>query len=350
VPTPGMRCPWSWLSALRCSTRLCLAPLLAATASLASPPTPEPGSLSPVVAYDDLLGVAALGPDDVVTVGSWGRLARSRDGGASWQIRSVEAPATLLDVDFADDDHGWIVGESGLVVATSDGGRTWHRQASPTTLHLFAVQALDALHAVAVGEQGTVLRTGDGGATWLDASLGEDLILNDVLFHNGTEGWAVGEFGTILHTLDGGLSWTPRESIAGAPEDVYLYAVRFRDGVGLAVGLGGTLLESRDDGRTWTALASRTRNHLFALTLTPAAAVAVGDQVVIRRITDAGASPPRQMPEASLWLRDVAFAGSTGYAVGANAQVLRSSDAGATWVDVSPVRLLRDHAAPAASP
>jgi hypothetical protein len=113
VPTPGMRCPWSWLSALRCSTRLCLAPLLAATASLASPPTPEPGSLSPVVAYDDLLGVAALGPDDVVTVGSWGRLARSRDGGASWQIRSVEAPATLLDVDFADDDHGWIVGEVG---------------------------------------------------------------------------------------------------------------------------------------------------------------------------------------------------------------------------------------------
>jgi photosystem II stability/assembly factor-like uncharacterized protein len=78
-----------------------------------------------------------------------------------------EAPVVARAIAFASTTKGWVVGDGGLVARTTDGGDTWEMQAVPYAAALNAVTAAsDGLHAWAVGDDGTLLATRDGGTSW----------------------------------------------------------------------------------------------------------------------------------------------------------------------------------------
>ncbi len=84
------------------------------------------------------------------------------------------------DIQFIDDQHGWIVGTEIAVMHTSNGGSTWYQQSVPANrgYRMFAVCFVDESHGWVVGSDGTILRTSAGGN--LDALLlsgQEDLLL-----------------------------------------------------------------------------------------------------------------------------------------------------------------------------
>lgn len=68
------------------------------------------------------------------------------------------------DIQFIDDQHGWIVGTEIAVMHTPDGGSTWYQQSVPADrgYRMMAVCFVDELHGWVVGSDGCILRTSTG--------------------------------------------------------------------------------------------------------------------------------------------------------------------------------------------
>ena len=98
------------------------------------------------------------------------------DGTWVWQ-NPLPQGNTLNDVIFLDASHGWSVGVYGTLMATSDGGVSWIGQRSGTTQDLNGVMFSDASHGWVVGNNGTILATVDGGAHWSAQSSGTTCLL-----------------------------------------------------------------------------------------------------------------------------------------------------------------------------
>ena len=44
-----------------------------------------------------------------------------------WRTIQFEDQANALDVDFIDDNHGFLVGSNRLIMESNDGGETWEK-------------------------------------------------------------------------------------------------------------------------------------------------------------------------------------------------------------------------------
>lgn len=219
-----------------------------------------------------------------------GIVARTRDGGLTWQYRTKVIPTRrathsigMNAVHFLDELNGVIAAESGTIMRTEDGGDTW--QKVPPTGPIYAshrdIDFVDERNGWIVGRMG-VLRTEDGGASWerVDENLdmaGESLDMLDVL-----NGWMVGKFGLVLHTVDGGVTWEKipalgnLEGLSG-DEKPHLRSVHFIDeDHGWAAGSWsempqfeqfhwGVIIHTRDGGETWQHQIEGLESYLTAI-------------------------------------------------------------------------------------
>ncbi|HEX7410125.1 MAG TPA: YCF48-related protein [Candidatus Binatia bacterium] len=285
--------------ALRVASRVAVVLVLTVMAVSRAGAAPHNG----VRITDNLYGARFVDADNGWTVGAFGTIFRTRDGGKTWRPQVSHTTELLFSVDFADARHGWITGRSGLILHTSDGGDTWQTQHSGTDRHLFDLKAIDQQHVWAVGDWGTVMATRDGGTTWENHSLERDVILNAQSWADPDHGWIVGEAGAIVATGDGGKTWNEQPS--GIEKS--LFGVYFSDiHQGWAVGLDGIILRTVDGGQTWKAQQGSTE-------------VGALEQVGFQ---EALGNPS---------LYDVKVSGKYGYVVGDIGAVLVSEDGGATW-------------------
>jgi photosystem II stability/assembly factor-like uncharacterized protein len=160
---------------------------------------------------------------DGVAVGDWGLLMHTQDAGRTWKIIGIpddfvlspmaediglEPSDTILyAASFPDATHGWTVGEFGTILATVDGGRSWHQQRAPVDTTLFGTSFRSPSEGWAVGMDAVIIHTVDGGVTWrrLEAPI-KERSLYDVGVA-GPHGWIAGDSGTLLKTTDGGQTW-----------------------------------------------------------------------------------------------------------------------------------------------
>ena len=295
----------------------------------------SPAAGGAVVVKDNLYGVKVLDAKEAWTVGNFGSIYHTADGGRTWEARDSGTRAPLFGVDFSDAQRGWAVGKSGLVLRTTDSGRTWKPQKSPIPpdKHLFNVTALSATSAWAVGDWGAIARTRDGGDTWEDRSLEQDTVLYDVRFADPEHGFIAGEFGTVLATTDGGTTWTKQET----GTEKTLFGVSFRTPQrGWVVGLDGLILRTRDGGATWEVQRGVARSEsleelgfldalknpgLYAVAVVGQYGVIAGDTGTLLVSSDGGETwSERPLPEKDRlrWMRAVSLVpGTHGLAVGA---------------------------------
>jgi photosystem II stability/assembly factor-like uncharacterized protein len=160
-------------------------------------------------------------------VGEFGKIYHTADGGATWreQQESLLGSSGLYDVldlptffgvHFSDAQNGLAAGLEGRIARTRDGGATWRfeefdNEGIPLTDPLFRPLQFPDTTAWAVGAAGEVLRQSVPGAPWKRAQLGMELVswLRAIEFHDANNGWIVGGYGMILHTTDGGKTWLP---------------------------------------------------------------------------------------------------------------------------------------------
>ncbi|MCW2923588.1 MAG: hypothetical protein JWM98_992 [Thermoleophilia bacterium] len=149
----------------------------------------------------------------LIVVGDTGTIARSGNGGASWQTVVSPVAQTLLDIDESPDTGRlWVTGLAGTILTSTDDGRTWTNRSS--------------------GAQG----------------------LNAVTATVGDSAWVVGTANTALKTSDGGITWTPVTIPGGG-----LWYDIDSAGPNVLVAVGGSSMQraySKDAGATWSLATS----------------------------------------------------------------------------------------------
>ncbi|HYO12573.1 MAG TPA: YCF48-related protein, partial [Thermoanaerobaculia bacterium] len=197
---------------------------------------------------------------------SSGVVLHTADGGESWMVQAHLGPGFLESITFLDARRGWICGSEGRLFRTRDGGRTWERRSLGTDdVALYAVRFLDARRGFLAGvdtvrREGVLFETSDGGETWV---LREDLpsagfFADAMTFPTASAGLLAGSK-AILATRNGGRTWeVALDPVAGIVRDLWFLDTR----TGWAVGHHGFVLRTRDGGATWERRPAFTRNRL----------------------------------------------------------------------------------------
>jgi len=250
----------------------------------------------------------------------------------------------------------WLAGANSSLYYSSNIGASFSAQTAPETgVALNAISVSNAsttgLNGWAVGNGGKIFRL-DNRNTWTAETSGTSEDLNGVVaIWNNTSpavvhGWAVGDNGTILSNMNG--AWVTESS----PVTVKLNAIsrRIRSFAGpvydlYAVGDGGTIIRRLDapvlDNPTqWEIQVSGTTANLNAISMLVFATAAgtttgyvVGDNGTILKTTNGGAEWVAQTSGTTVRLNGVyAVTATAAWAVGDNGTILRTTDGGATWV------------------
>jgi photosystem II stability/assembly factor-like uncharacterized protein len=176
----------------------------------------------------ELTSVAAAS-DNVVWAGGVDILLKTEDGGAAWkQVTNVNIKGSL-QAEAVEPLIAWVCGSGGNVAKTVDGGGTWQEQtlsmgADYVVSTVTCISALNADVAYAtviankkdnVGDFSVVFRTVDGGATWNNtfAAGHGQFDLFAVTVADVDTAWAGGLFGLILKTDDGGNTWVQQQAL-----------------------------------------------------------------------------------------------------------------------------------------
>ncbi len=348
--------------------------LLTASAPRAqwTPESPSPTRL-------DIRGIAAPTTSHVFVAteddsfDSSGALFESADGGVSWTQRSVPADgfSPFNGLFFLDAERGWAYGNEN--VRTTDGGVTW--QALPFLGSTYHMEFFTPSFGVA-STNGGLSVSRDGGSAWGDAPNG----LYDFDFADAQTGLGVSPGGlyrtadggltftlvrsgsataatflsptvavavvgdAFVRSADAGLTWTPAGPAQGRSR---LEAVS--SDIVLAWGVApffpnddATLLRSADGGQTWTSLGAVVGQGTLALTAASASSVVALDvRGDVYHSGNAGATwalaarSPGPRPSAFSEIRPAFADAQTGYVGYGAGYVLKTTDGGATWTQVS---------------
>jgi photosystem II stability/assembly factor-like uncharacterized protein len=195
---------------------------------------------------------------------------------------------------------------------------------------------------VAVGERGHIAYSNDNGKTWQQADVPTRAMLNAVFFVTPEQGWAVGHDGLVLNTTDGGKTWAIQldglkftrkrmaDSIPVLEEKIKILeadkaAVEAQlddaqaadsesDGAGDENEVAG---EEKDFSQYEDMIADKDESISTLETELEDAKAALSETVA--------------NPLMDVWFRDV----TTGFAVGAFGEFLKTEDGGVTWVSVA---------------
>jgi len=209
-----------------------------------------------------MLGAARAG-QRLVAVGERGVVILSDDGGRQWRQARVPVSVTLTAVRFTDDRHGHAVGHGGVVLSTDDGGEHWQKR-------------LDGHQAAQLVVQEARTR-GDAAALSAAERLvsdGVDKPLLDLHFFNAMHGIVVGAYNLAFETLDGGRTWQSWSARLPNPRGLHLYALRVRGSQVLIAGEQGLVLRSTDGGATFSPLRTPYAGSFFTAEL-------IGDHAIV---------------------------------------------------------------------
>lgn len=233
---------------------------------------------------EDMNGFAFISDNEIWGGGRTNHLStsmvHSTDGGHTWnnliQTNNPLGYASYADVDFVDENTGWIIKElDSRILKTTNGGESWFEQNISTNEWLRRIFMIDSITGYIVGTNGIIFKTTNSGSDWLPQNSGTNYDLYSVDFINERDGWVVGTTvygytGVLLKTTDGGENWN-KVSVNGAagPTDVC-----FIDSLHGWVAAGynsindlGKIYRTVDGGDTWTVLAGGAqinfRNLLF---------------------------------------------------------------------------------------
>lgn len=185
-----------------------------------------------------------------------GRIYRTYNAGASWDLYQLWFYSPMHDIMMADKNNGLCCGgdgyKTGFIYRTQDGGNVWSMDSFD--LEFRSVYMTDQSTGFASG-YGSIFKTSDGGVSWQHTSASGDFF-HSIYFVNGETGFAVGYEGTILKTTDAGNTWDKiRNGNNLLQSTLHFNRVTFRDeSNGYIIGEKGCFLKTSDGGEHWNTI------------------------------------------------------------------------------------------------
>lgn len=305
----------------------------------------------PLPQFSNLYGVFARSNDSGWAVGDSDRVVRNiTNGGSGWAVVSKGGWDSLTPptnswggIGFVSATNGYIVGSGGLIRRTTDRGATW----STVTVGSARNTRINGLgahfgsnSALAAADSGYVVRTINGSNwNWYASGAGTGVTWRGAAMGNQRYGWVVGSPNAIRSTNDTGRTWTSRNQTGN------WYAISVSSNRPWVVGNGGRV-------RRGAALANNTNfsqsvnNGLisadlysvgFSVTNSDTGYVGGAGGVLYRTINGNNADSNAvswaslTSPTAQDILGMRFINGATGWIVGRNGAIWRTTDRGTTW-------------------
>ena len=160
----------------------------------------------------DFLGYAIdfLDSDIGYIAGEAGKIAKTTDGGTTWQTFQTSAISAFRKIVFVNSQNGWACGDYGVIYHTSDGGASWMQQNSGTTQDLCDIAFVDFNRGWAISDL-SILYTADGGVTWSQSANPAEWNLLSLSAVSTNDIWISGENGLLLHSVNG-VDWSIKHS------------------------------------------------------------------------------------------------------------------------------------------
>jgi photosystem II stability/assembly factor-like uncharacterized protein len=239
------------------------------------------------------------------SVGDFGAVLRTDDGGVNWETLAGIGDSALLGVDFVDKQRGVVVGTMGVTFFTEDGGDTWTKSKSDYEGRSFSVDITESGFGLAVGEFGAIIRTQDLGHSWTNITPNYEKVMGqfeephlyDVIVDSQGTVFVFGEFNTILRSSDQGTTWDVLRKgdsqavakVEGAddPDAIgveSLFSAHFiDDNRGWVSGQSGLILYTGDGGNTWEKQANPSTTLLMDIWVSQEGeGVAIGMRTMVR--------------------------------------------------------------------
>ncbi len=198
---------------------------------------------------------ACLRDDGLWVVGNDGYLARSLDGGLSWQTLGTKTESRLFDVITAEDGRLWVRGDHGLSVSAD--GVTFRRVRGADERNLGHITSTSLGVLVPTRWPGHLYLCQDKAVRRLNLVADEDLT-SATLTPAGTL-ITVGSHGAVYRSADRGETFE-RVDVPGSGR---LNAVECLGDLVVIVGENGLILVSADDGRSFVVVEQFVENGTF---------------------------------------------------------------------------------------
>jgi photosystem II stability/assembly factor-like uncharacterized protein len=261
-------------------------------------------------------------------------LLLTHDGGHTWQAARLPEALTYNDISLWDTRTFCVAGGANHFFWTTDGGATWQDVPPTSTPDIYmAAEMLGAQSALATSIMGQIYRTDDKGQTWISTGPGTNSSIWDLEKGPGGVLLGFGNMGSILHSPDGFEFQSRCQGFTG-----HVWSVARRLSGTAVAGYAQGVLYSRDGGNTWSQAAGTSgAGIIFGVALRDETlGLAIGDRGMILRTTDGGASWTELSPATLEDLYGVCFpSAERAVVVGGGGMVLVSEDAGASWQAVA---------------
>ena len=212
---------------------------------------------TPFLFSQGLNSVANFGTNNVLAVGSGGKILKSTTGGSSWNLFTIN-PAVNYKSITQTGNYYFIAADNGKVYKTSlnDLLLTELSTGIPTSLN--SICFTDSLNGFACGNNGVIIKTTNGGNNWTNINIGVlNIRLNAISFKNITNGIAVGDSGIVYLTTNGGVNWTLQTSLTARN---LLNAKYYNEGITIA-GEYGVIIR-KDNAGSFTLKNTRTNSDI----------------------------------------------------------------------------------------
>ena len=288
-------------------------------------------------------------------IGNAGTLARTTDGGTTWDLLETSINGNFIKITFNDNLNGWILGTSfdpyynsiPYFLRTIDGGVTWVQH----TITSFNVYFSDMFFlnnniGWVVGDEGKIFKTTDGGVSWTDKSLQQtySAYFWSIIFRNENEGIISGYTAydskfIIGYSTNGGNSWNLKFS------PIALGGIEFEtnitlDSIFITTSRSGLILRSSDRCYTWSFCMDTPIEELYCADfLNNGVGIAGADSGYFLKTSNGGITWSKQSTGYYLWFNSVQCASDNLLsASGINdpysssySYILTSTDAGTAW-------------------
>jgi photosystem II stability/assembly factor-like uncharacterized protein len=217
---------------------------------------------SPYAPPSNILHSKFLDKNNGWFVGEYTFLAKTHDGGINLDTIILQKPnidnlnTNFWNLHFRTPNLGWIVGGwpfgfgPAIIYKTTDGGTTWIDQSLGNNLSLVAIDFADD-NIGYVGGLGTLIKTTNGGTNWTSLTLPAGVSAvngikvmdkNFVYIYSSTK---------LLRTLDGGNSWTEIPLPYTSPS---IFGMEWKGDFGVITGTLGLVLKTTNAGQSWSLM------------------------------------------------------------------------------------------------
>ena len=269
--------------------------------------------------------------------GSGNSIARTSDGGITWDLVFNDPRFGIYSIDFKDQSTGFattnaydldtITELNSSILKTTNGGFNWEIIYTEEYGNLYNVNFTNGNTGYVSGEGQDLIKTTNAGESWFSLPIGFDQIFIHSFYLNNDTGYLSSSSGLFIKTTNGGNNW----NTIGLPEYFWGDIFFFNENKGVLAGRNGRILRTTNAGVQWTAnIDQNSIGNLTDIDFYDGKGMICSSKGIILRTT--GESWENILVDSTLGFRKITFADyNTALAVSGNVNIMKTTDSGLNW-------------------